>query len=97
MSQRETSRSSLFATISEGIASQEQSSRLQKLEIGLGFLGFWTLVSLGYTVAATLGGAPAVAEALVSGLLVWMCWIVYKRWRAAGRAVAEDAARRGRI
>jgi hypothetical protein len=96
MTQRKTSQGSLFAAISEGIASQEQSARLQKLEIGLGFLGFWTLAACGYTVAAIFGGKPAVAEALVSALFVWLTWLVYRRWRREGRAVADDAARRGR-
>lgn len=96
MGQREASRGSLFAAISEGIASQEESARLQRLEIGLGFLGFYTLVSLGFTVAATLGGEPAVAEAVMSGVCVWLTWIVFRRWQRAGRAVAADAARRGR-
>lgn len=96
MTQRQTSQASLFATISDGIASQEQSARLQKLEIGLGFLGFWTLVSLAYTVTATVGGRPAVAEALVSALFVWLTWRVYRTWQRAGRTVLADAARRGR-
>ena len=97
MGQREASRGSLFAAISEGIASQEQSARLQRLEIGLGFLGFYTLVSLGFTVAATLGGEAAVVEALISALFVWLTWLVFRRWQRAGRAVADDAARRGRF
>ena len=96
MGQREASRGSLFAAISEGIASQEQSARLQRLEIGLGFLGFYALVSLGFTVAATLGGQAAVVEALVSALFVGLTWLVFRRWQRAGREVADDAARRGR-
>ena len=97
MGQREISRGSLFAAISEGIASQEQSAQLQRLEIGLGFLGFYTIVSLGFTVAATLGGQPAVLQALVSALFVWLTWLVFRRWQRAGRAAAHDAERRGRL
>lgn len=96
MGQREISRGSLFAAISEGIASHEHTARLQRLEVGLGFLGFYTLVSLGFTVAATLGGEPAVVEALVSALFVGLTWHVFRRWQRAGRDVAEEAARRGR-
>ena len=97
MGQREASSGSMFAAISEGIATQEENARLQRLEIGLGFLGFYTLVSLGFTVAATLGGQAAVVEALVASLFVGLTWLVFRRWQSAGRAVAEDAARRGRV
>lgn len=96
MGQREASRGSLFAAISEGIASQDQSARLQRLEVGLGFLGFYTLIALAFTVAAILGGKPAVVEAIISALFVVLTWTVFRRWQAAGRDVAEDAARRGR-
>jgi len=84
---------SLFAAISEGLVSQEQSSRLQRLEIGLGFLGFWTFVLLVATVAATLRGG-GVVEALLSALFVAMTWLVYRRWRELGRRAAEDAVQR---
>ena len=97
MGQREASRGSLFAAISEGIASHEQSAHLQRLEIALGFLGFWTLVSLAFTVTATLSGKPAVVEALVSALFVGLMWSVFRRWQRLGREVAADAARRGRV
>ena len=87
------SQGSLFAAISEGLVSQEQSARLQRLEIGLGFLGFWTLLLLGVTVAATLRGG-GVVEALFSALFVTMTWMVYRRWREVGRRAAEDVVRR---
>ena len=87
------SQNSLFAAISEGLVSQEQSARLQRLEIGLGFLGFWTLLMLGMTVAATLRGG-GVVEALLSALLVTMTWLVYRRWREVGQRAAEDVVRR---
>lgn len=96
MGQREASRGSLFAAISEGIASQDQSARLQKLEVGLGFLGFYTVVSVGFTLAAILAGKPAVFEAIISALFVLLTWTVFRRWQAAGREVADEAARRGR-
>jgi uncharacterized membrane protein (UPF0136 family) len=87
------SQGSLFAAISEGLVSQEQSARLQRLEIGLGFLGFWTLLLLAMTVAATLRGG-GVVEALFSALFVAMTWVVYRRWREVGRRAAEDVVRR---
>ena len=96
MGQREASRGSLFAAISEGIASQDQSARLQKLEMGLGFLGFYTVVSVGFTLAAILAGKPAVFEAVISALFVLLTWTVFRRWQAVGREVADEAARRGR-
>lgn len=96
MGQRETSNGSLFAAIAEGVASQEQSARLQRLEIALGLVGFFTLMALVSTVAATLSGKPAVAEALIAAGFVALTVPVHRRWRALGARIAEDAARRGR-
>lgn len=93
MMARPENQESLFAAISEGLASQEQSSRLQRLEIGLGFLGFWSFVLLLATVTATLRGG-GVVEALLSALVVTMTWMVYRRWREAGSRIAADVARR---
>jgi uncharacterized membrane-anchored protein len=91
-----TQKGSLFAAISEGIASHEQSVRLQRLEIGMGFLGFFALFSLITTVVAVLSGRSGVAEALVSAVLVGLLYLVFRQWQAVGRVIAEDAARRGR-
>ena len=91
-----TERGSLFAAITEGIASREQAARLQRLEIGMGFLGFFALVSLVTTVVAVLSGRSGVAEALVSAVMVGLLYWVFRQWQAAGRVVAEDAASRGR-
>ncbi len=96
MTQRHTSQGSLFAAVVDGVASQEQSARLQKLEIALGFLGFFAAVSLITTVAATLSGRPAVAEALVSAAFVALVYPIFRRWQSVRRRIAEDAARRGR-
>ena len=87
-------RSSLFAAISEGLASQEQTARLQRLEIALGLLAFFTIVSLIATVVAELDGQLALAEALVSAAFVGLSYVVYRRWRRVGAAVAADIARR---
>ncbi len=96
MSQRHTSQGSLFAAVVDGVASQEQSARLQRLEVALGFLGFFAFVALASTVAATVGGRPAVAEALISAGFVALLWMVLRRWQEVTRVVATDAARRGR-
>jgi hypothetical protein len=47
-------------------------------------------------LAATVGGQAAVVEAVVSALFVGLTWLVFRQWQRAGRAVREDAARRGR-
>ena len=96
MTQRSTSQGSLFAAIAEGVASQEQSARLQKLEVALGFLGFFTLMALIFTVAATFAGKPAVTEALISAGFVALTYPVFRRWQSVGRQIAEEAARVGR-
>lgn len=86
--------SSLFAEISEGILSHEYSARLQKLEIGLGFLGFFTFFSVIATIAAEVSGKDALAEALISAVMVAGTYSVYRTWRAVGRQAARDAAAR---
>lgn len=95
-SQRHTSQGSLFAAIVDGVASQEDSARIQRLEVALGLLGFFTFVALACTVAATLGGRPAVVEALISAGFVALLWMVLRRWQEVTRRVTADAARRGR-
>ena len=87
------SQGSLFAAISEGLVSQEQSARLQRLEIALGFLGFWTGLLLLLTVAATIRGG-GVVEAVFSALFVGMTWVVYRRWREVGSRAVEDGVRK---
>jgi hypothetical protein len=94
MSQRSSSQGSLFAAVVDGMASQEQGARLQKLEIGLGLLGFFTVVSMISTVAATLGGRPALTEALILAGFVALTWPVLRRWQELGRSIAQDAERR---
>ncbi len=56
----------------------------ENLEIGLGFLGFFTLVSVIVTVVAEFSGKAALAEALVSGIFVTLTYLVYRKWRRAG-------------
>ncbi len=58
--------------------------RRENLEIGLGFLGFFTLVSLIATVVAELSGKAAISEALVSAVFVSLTYLVYRKWRRAG-------------
>jgi len=96
MSQRQTSQGSLFAAVVDGVASQEDSARLQRLEVALGLLGFFAFVALASTVSATLGGRPAVVEALISAGFVALLWMVLRRWQEVTRRVADEAARRGR-
>ena len=96
MSQRHTSQGSLFAAVVDGVASQDQSARLQRLEIALGFVGFFALASVAATGAATLGGKPAVVEALISAGFLFLLWLVLRRWRQICRRAADNAERRGR-
>ena len=91
---RSTEQSSLFAEISEGILSHEYSARLQRLEIGLGFLGFFTFFSVMATIAAEIGGKDALAEALISAVMVAATYSVFRTWQKVGRLAAKDAADR---
>lgn len=84
----------LFAAMAEGLTSPSSAARLQRLEIGLGFLGFFTLLGLLTAAAAQLRGDPAVFEALVAGALVTMTWTVHRRWRRLGARIDAEIARR---
>jgi len=96
MSQRESSQGSLFAAISEGVASQEDSAVLQKLEIGLGFLGFFAAAAVLSSLVAILSGESAVKEAVVTAVFVSLTYVTYRRWKEVGRRVAAKARARGR-
>jgi hypothetical protein len=77
---------SLFSVIYDHASGgRSRQARRENLEIGLGFLGSWTLVALIATVAAELRGRDALSEALVSALLVGLTYLVYRKWRQAGR------------
>lgn len=67
-------------------AGGSRSKRVQRenLEIGLGFLGFFTLVSLTVTIVAELSGKAALSEAVVSAVFVTLTYLVYRKWRKAG-------------
>lgn len=84
----------LFAAMAEGLTSPAAAARLQRLEIALGVLGFFTFVGVLTAGAAQLRGQPAVFEAIVAGVLVAMTWTVHRRWRQLGASVEADVARR---
>ena len=94
MSRDSRQKGSLFSVMYDHASSgRTRQMRRDNLEIGLGFLGFWTLASLIATIAAELRGRDALAEALVSAILVGLTYLVYRKWRSAGE-VSSDISRR---
>ena len=53
------SQGSLFSAIVTTVGSHEPNARLQKIDVALGFIGFFVLFSVVRTAASTLQGAPS--------------------------------------
>jgi hypothetical protein len=84
---------SLFAAIMGTIASREPADRQKVVELLLGFVAFFALVTLVRTAAATVHGAPSAPDALVAAMFVGLGYLLLRRWRALDRRMTDDAAR----
>jgi hypothetical protein len=83
------SQGSLFSAIVTTVGSREPTALLQKIDVALGFLGFFALFSVVRTAASTLQGSPSAAEALVAALFVGMGYLLLRRREALCRRIAE--------
>jgi len=68
-----------------GVVWGRKEARKQNLEMLLGMLGFFTFVSFVVAVIAEVQGKPALTEALVLAAFLAATYVVYRRWRKAGR------------
>ena len=83
------SQGSLFSAIVTTVGSHEPNARLQKIDVALGFIGFFALFSVVRTAASTLQGAPSAVEALVAALFVGMGYRLLRHREALSRRIAE--------
>jgi hypothetical protein len=88
MRRQPPSQGSLFAAIVTTVGSHEPTARLQKIEVALGFLGFFAFLSVVRTASSTLQGAPSAPEALVASLFVGLGYLLLRRRQALLRAIA---------
>jgi hypothetical protein len=81
----------LFSAIMTTISSHEPNARLQKIDVALGFIGFFVLFSVIKTAASSLQGAPSAPEALVAALFVGLGYLLLRRREALCRRIARGA------
>jgi hypothetical protein len=86
------SQGSLFSAIVTTVGSREPTAIVQKIDVALGFIGFFALFSVVRTASSTLQGAPSAVEALVAALFVGLGYLLMRRREALCRKIAEDAA-----
>jgi hypothetical protein len=77
---------SLFSAIVTTIGSHEPAARLQKIEVALGFVGFFALFAVLRTASSSLQGAPSAPEALVAALFVGLGYMLWRRREALIRS-----------
>ena len=86
------SQGSLFSAIVTTVGSSEPTARLQKIEVSLGFLGFFGLLSVVRTASSTLQGAPSAPEALIAALFVGMGYVLWRRRQVLLRSTASPTS-----
>jgi hypothetical protein len=82
---------SLFSAIVTTVGSHEPAAVLQKLDVTLGFVGFFALFSVVRTAASTLQGAPSAVEALVAALFVGLAHHLLRRRQALLRKMSAPS------
>ena len=73
---------SLFAAIMRTVSSNDPAARLQKIDVALGFIGFFGLFSVIRTAASTLQGVPSAPESLVAAVFVGIGYMLWRRREA---------------
>jgi hypothetical protein len=81
------SQGSLFAAIVRTVGSHDPAARLQKIDVALGFIGFFVLFSVIKTAASTLRGVPSAPEALVAAMFVGLGYMLWRRREALVRRI----------
>ena len=82
----------MFAAIVRTVNSSEPDARVNKIDVALGFVGFFAFFSVVQTAASTLQGVPSAPEALVSALFVGLGYLLLRRREALCRRIANTTA-----
>jgi hypothetical protein len=82
---------SLFAAIVRTVSSREPAARLHKIDVALGFLGFFAFFSVVQTAASTLQGVPSAPEALIAATFVGLGYMLWRRREALVRRINQPS------
>jgi hypothetical protein len=85
------SQGSLFSAIVTTVGSNDPAAVLQKIDVTLGFVGFFVLFSVVRTASSTLQGAPSAVEALVAALFVGLAYQLLRRRQALLRKMSAPS------
>jgi hypothetical protein len=85
------SQGSLFSAIVTTVGSNDPAAVLQKIDVALGFVGFFVLFSVVRTASSTLQGAPSAVEALVAALFVGLAYQLLRRRQALLRKMSAPS------
>jgi hypothetical protein len=91
MSRPPQNRGSLFSAIMTTIGSNDPEARLQKIEVALGFVGFFAFFALLRTASSSLQGVPSAPEALVAALFVGLGYVLLRRRQALSRRISAPS------
>ena len=83
--------SALMANLGPG---RTREARRHNLEIGLGFLAFFSLMSFVSLVIVEVRGGNAPAQAIITCVFLGLTWLVYRAWRRAGGWSTPGSPRR---
>ena len=86
------SEGSLFSAILRTVSSNDPAAGLVKVDVALGFLGFFALLSVLQTAASTLQGTPSAPEALLAALFVGLGYLLLRRREALSRRIKQGAS-----
>ena len=78
---------SLFSAIVRTVSSEEPAARIQKIDVALGFIGFFALFAVIRTAASSLQGVPSAPEALVAATFVGLGYMLWRRREALVRRI----------
>lgn len=77
----------MFSAIVRTVSSEEPAARIQKIDVALGFIGFFALFAVIRTAASSLQGVPSAPEALVAATFVGLGYMLWRRREALVRRI----------
>jgi hypothetical protein len=82
---------SLFSAIVRTISSEDPAARVQKIDVALGFIGFFALFAVIRTAASSIQGVPSAPEALVAAIFLGLGYVLWRRREALVRRINHSS------